>query len=72
MEKRSYLLNRAHKVTATNHNFWKYDENLQLNFTVNKEGSHTPVCTLSSMITASKTESAPGDDDPDPDAEICY
>lgn len=72
MGKRSFLLNRAHKVSAAQHNSWEYDEKLQLNFTVNDEGVHTPVCTLSSMITASKTESAPGDDDPDPDAEICY
>jgi len=72
MGKRSYLLNRAHMVSAAQHIAWEYDENLQLNFTVNDEDTRTPVCTLSSMITASKTDSAPGDDDPDPDAEICY
>ena len=72
MAKRSFLLSRAKRVSTVHQKSWTYDDNLQLNITTNDIGVDAPVCTLSSIITNSKTEAAPGDDDPDQDAEKCY
>ena len=71
MKKESFLMARSHVMSAKCNECWNYDNYLGLN-TILHENKSIPVCTLSWMITRSKTESAPGDDDPDPDAESMY
>ena len=71
MVKKSFLLSQAYDITANSNESWIYDENLNLNIKIEK-GVRIPVCLQPSVITQSKTHAAPGDDDPDPDASICY
>ncbi|HFT5240794.1 TPA: hypothetical protein ACGTP8_004539 [Yersinia enterocolitica] len=66
-----FLLEMAHNVNSVASELWNYDDELQMN-TVFINDKNIPVCTTSSMITGSKTDSAPGDDDPDPDVERMY
>ena len=71
MMSRTFLLEKAHEVSLVINESWSYDPKIELNtMYVNRET--TPVCVLSTMITASKTEAVPGDDDPDPDVEFMY
>ncbi|QAR32696.1 hypothetical protein EP073_04515 [Geovibrio thiophilus] len=73
MEKRSYLLSQAKEVNpAYSTTQWVFNESLQFNTIANEHKEITPVCLISSIITGSKTEAFPGDDDPDPDAEFCF
>jgi len=72
MEKRSFLLSRAQSVSGVHQDSYAYDYNRQLNIATTNIGTDVPACIISSMITCSKTEAAPGDDDPDQDAEKCY
>lgn len=72
MERKNFLLTHAIDVINLSTESWMYDENIHLNVIENEEGGITPVCSISSMVTCSKTEAAPGDDDPDPDIEMCY
>lgn len=71
MMNQTFLLGKAHEVSAIANDSWSYDHHLEVN-TMLVSGEATPVCTVSTMVTASKTEAAPGDDDPDPDAEYMY
>jgi hypothetical protein len=68
---KSFLLQKAHDIATVATEAWYYDETLQLS-TINDAQESTPVCMTSSVTTGSKTEAAPGDDDPDPDAEFMY
>ncbi len=72
MGKYSFLLERAHEVHVTNKREWTYDTVMQLNVASGGAGNFLPVCAMSSIITMSKTEAAPGDDDPDSDADLMY
>lgn len=71
MLNRAFLLDKAHEVSATANETWFYDHQLEVN-TVLVNGEVKPACTVPNMVTASKTEAAPGDDDPDPDVEYMY
>lgn len=71
MMTQSFLLEMAHVVRSVENELWSYDDELQMN-TVCVNEKNIPVCTISSIITGSKTDSAPGDDDPDPDVERMY
>jgi len=66
-----FLIEKAHDVSTLINTSWFYDYDLEIN-TVFVDEKITPVCTVSTMITGSKTEAAPGDDDPDPDVELMY
>jgi hypothetical protein len=73
MLNQSFLLNKAHDVSTGGNESWEYDNELQINtIFVDDNGKATPVCTISSMVTQSKTAAFPGDDDPDRDAELMY
>lgn len=71
MLNRSFLLERAHTVNSMANEYWSYDHQLEVSTVLINEKA-TPACTLSTVITGSKTEAAPGDDDPDPDVELMY
>jgi hypothetical protein len=71
MMNRSFLLEKSHDVSVVANEFWSYDHQLEVN-TIFFNKKTTPACTVSTMITGSKTEAAPGDDDPDPDVEFMY
>lgn len=71
MINRSFLLERAHDVSVIEHESWVYDDQSDVN-TILVNRKSTPVCMLSTMVTGSKTEAAPSDDDPDPDVEFIY
>ena len=71
-QKRPFLLARArhlaHLVELSGH----YDDREQLNLSY-VDGQVRPlVLNASAAWTSSKTEAAPGDDDPDPEGEACY
>ena len=73
MEKRNFLLCKAKDVESSHfHECWTYDENVQLNTTITSNDEVVRVCMRASIITGSKTEAFPGDDDPDPEVENCY
>lgn len=67
----TFLLENAHNVSTSQGIEYCYDDEFQVNMILIK-GEATPVCTISEMITGSKTEAAPGDDDPDPDVDLLY
>lgn len=71
MINRSFLLEKAHDVSVVENESWLYDDQADIN-TILTNGKSAPVCMSSAMVTGSKTESAPGDDDPDPDVEFMY
>lgn len=71
MMNRSFLLEKAHNVSVVANESWVYDDQLEVN-TIFLNEKTTPACTASIMITGSKTDAAPGDDDPDPDVEFIY
>ncbi len=71
MVMQSFLLKNSHSVGITGNDNWHYDNKLQMNM-VCRNGKVMPVCTISSIVTQSKTEAYPGDDDPDPDVENMY
>lgn len=68
---RPFLLEKAHDVNALANETLVYDHQLEAN-TIFIDDAAIPACTASTMITGSKTEAAPGDDDPDPDVEFMY
>ena len=72
MDKRSYLLEKAQLIGQDNHAQWHYDAKLQMNTIRDGATNAVTACSLASVITGSKTDCAPGDDDPDYDAEHCY
>lgn len=69
--KSSFLLSHAKSVLASNHEVWVYDDELCLNMIDSDEG-FIPACSSPNIVTQSKTDSAPGDDDPDTDADFIY
>ncbi len=68
---RSFLLKKAHDMYTVPYGILFYNYQFELN-TIFINGKVTPACTASTMITVSKTDAAPGDDDPDPDIELMY
>ncbi len=71
-DKRPFLLARAHQLINLVELSGHYDEREQLNV-LYIAGKPLPlVLNASAAWTGSKTEAAPGDDDPDPEAEGCY
>ena len=72
MKMHSFLLSRALEVSRMTNESWIYNEDQQVNVMKTKNGKFIPVCCGSSSITESKTCAAPGDDDPDREAEVCY
>ena len=71
MEKRSFLLWNA-RTFPLKERLQHYDERQQLSV-VPVRGTLVPIAALERAAhTTSKTEQAPGDDDPDPDAIECY
>lgn len=71
MMNRSFLLERSHDVRTVTNKSWYYNHQLEVNTIFIGEKSML-ACTASTMITMSKTDAAPGDDDPDPDTEFMY
>jgi hypothetical protein len=69
---RSFLLSRSVSLLPEGGMGCSYDKQLDVNcYSVN--GKNIPLVLLSgNLTTQSKTLSAPGDDDPDREAEICY
>lgn len=70
--KRAFLLANSRRLTNSVDITAHYDEVEQLNVAYDDEKPHPLVSDASAAWTSSKTESAPGDDDPDPEAEGCY
>ncbi|OUS71302.1 hypothetical protein B5G52_12270 [Pseudoalteromonas sp. A601] len=66
---KSFLLGFALELKNSNEQKYHYDEELNLNV-FSKTG--LPVSLSAEMQTQSKTHSAPGDDDPDYQAELCF
>lgn len=71
MSDHTFLLENSHELKTVQFEAWQYDNELQLNI-VSIENKTVPACTLQSLITHSKTEATPGDDDPDRDMEVMY
>lgn len=69
--RRSFLLSKAHSLPLQNIK-GSYDEELQVNVVARQNQIHPLVSEDKFGYTCSKTESAPGDDDPDPEDEGCY
>ena len=71
-EKRAYLMARARPIPHLVELRSSYDETEQVNVEY-IAGLRSPVALNASVSqTGSKTMSAPGDDDPDPEDERCY
>lgn len=72
MQNCSFLLSQAQVVATSYKEEWVYADDQQLNLMEKENGLFVPVCNQASIVTSSKTEAAPGDDDPDPEMEFCY
>ena len=71
-EKRAYLMAKARPIPHSVELGSTYDETEQVNVE-DIAGWRRPVALNASVTqTGSKTMSAPGDDDPDPEDERCY
>ena len=70
--KRPFLLANARRLTNSVDITAHYEEVEQINVTYDGGKPYPLVLAASAAWTSSKTESAPGDDDPDPEAEGCY
>lgn len=71
IEKRPYLLQNA-RTFPLEKSSQCYDDQQQLSLVLFR-GVLVPLATMGrAACTTSKTEQAPGDDDPDPDAIECY
>lgn len=71
-QKRPFLLSRARHLAHLVDLSAYYDDWEQLNLSSIGGEVRPVVLNASAAWTCSKTESAPGDDDPDPEAEGCY
>ena len=69
MPQRSFLMQRI-RVFGVKDGAWLYDEDEQLNVET-LDGKLRPVVLAEVARTTSKTEQAPGDDDQDPDGDLC-
>lgn len=68
----TFLLSRSVFLFPEDGMGFSYDTELDINY-YSVNGKDTPAVLLSgSLTTHSKTFAAPGDDDPDREAEICY
>lgn len=68
----SFLLSRSASLLPEMDMGRSYDKKLDLNY-YSVDGKGVPAVLLSgSLTTQSKTFAAPGDDDPDREAESCY
>tara|TARA_B110000196_G_scaffold122424_1_gene106167 strand:+ start:1574 stop:1792 length:219 start_codon:yes stop_codon:yes gene_type:complete len=72
MNSKCFLLATAKKLKSVSDISFTYDEIRDLNIVTSPEGERYPASLVHGIITGSKTESAPGDDDPDPDSALCY
>ena len=70
--KRPFLLANARRISNSVDITAHYDEIEQVNVAYADGKPHPLVSGPSAAWTSSKTESAPGDDDPDPEAAGCY
>ena len=70
--KRPFLLARARRLVSLVDISTHYDEHQQLNVSYVGGRPHPLASDDSAAWTSSKTDAAPGDDDPDPEAEGCY
>ena len=70
--KRSFLLASARRLPNPVNISAHYDEHQQLNVSHGGGRPHPLALHPNAAWTSSKTETAPGDDDPDPEAEGCY
>ena len=70
--KRPFLLASARRLANAVDISAHYDEHEQVNVSYVGGKPHPLVLDASAAWTSSKTEAAPGDDDPDPEAEACY
>ena len=71
LSRRVFLLSKAHSLPLRSIKSY-YDEELQINVVTRQNQIHPLVSEDKFGYTSSKTESAPGDDDPDPEDEGCY
>ena len=69
--KRAFLLSKAPRLPLQSLGGF-YDEDQQLNVVVKRDRIFPFVSEDGFGWTESKTEAAPGDDDPDPEDEGCY
>lgn len=70
--KASFLLSRSVALFSESANKYFYDARTDLNY-FSIYGMNVPVATIDNNVTThSKTFAAPGDDDPDSEAESCY
>ena len=69
--KRAFLLTTARRIVGPDISAY-YDEGKQLNISYDCGKPNPLVLKARTVWTSSKTESAPGDDDPDPEVEKCY
>lgn len=70
--KRPFLLATARRLVCAENVPALYDEHEQVNVSFVGGRPYPLVLDASAAWTSSKTEAAPGDDDPDPEAEGCY
>ena len=71
-QKRAFLLARAQQIVSSIDLRSYYDDHAQLNLKWTKGNLEPLVMNEGAAFTQSKTHAAPGDDDPDRDAEFCY
>lgn len=72
LPKKLFLLTRSVSLLSENRDNCSYDAKMDINFS-SSNGKNTPTVTLhNNLTTQSKTFAAPGDDDPDVEAENCY
>ena len=72
IQKRAFLLARAHRIDSSIDLRGRYDEDVHLNMDRTHDHAQPLVLTKGGAVTRSKTDAAPGDDDPDIEAEECY
>lgn len=70
--KKSFLLSMSESLLVESGSGSYYDKIMDINYSC-ENNIYIPAVTLGgSLITQSKTLAAPGDDDPDSEAEGCY
>ena len=72
IKKRPFLLARARQLPPLAALSGHYDHREQLNLSFVAGQVRPLVMDASAAWTSSKTETVPGDDDPDPEGEECY
>lgn len=70
--KHSFLLSRSVYLFAESRDGYFYDKKMDVNYSSINDINIPTVIISNSLTTQSKTLAAPGDDDPDKEAENCY